>query len=199
MSPQQMSTSFGPRISATIWIVLLVAIVCVARAPAVTAAGTAGAVTGERPAAEGAVLSQWKQYHHGHTVQYQEHRGLLRPVFAWNGAPTDARDLADAFASPFFDFDFVVSNANLQKAAISRSDSPIGIANDRSIDGQILTRTCPRRSCFSRPDPVVAGDTTNERLMLQLGGLFGMFYVAFLAVWFWATRVRGRPPSGAHT
>jgi hypothetical protein len=199
MSPQRMFTSFGFRISTTIWIVLLVAIVCVARAPAVSAAGTVGAVTGERPAAEGSVLSQWKQYHYGSPVQYQEHRGLSRPVSAWYRGLNRARELASTSTLPFFDFDFVVSNANQQKAAISRSDSPIGIANDRSIDGQILTRTCPRRSCFSQPDPVVAGDTTNERLMLQLGGLFGMFYVAFLAVWFWATRIRGRPPSGAHT
>jgi hypothetical protein len=199
MSPRRMSTPFPPPISTTIGIVLLVAIVCLARAPAVSAAGDVGALTGKRPAAAGAVSSQSRQYHHGSTVQYQERRGLPSPVSAWSQAPNDARELAYTLVPPFFDFDFAVSNANLQKAAISRSGFPIRIANDRSIDGRILARTCPRRSCFNRPEPAVAGDTTNERLMLQLGGLFGMFYVAFLAVWFWATRVRGRPPSGAHT
>jgi hypothetical protein len=199
MSPRRMSAAFSPLIIGTIWIALLVAIVCLARAPAVSAAGNAGASTGKQAAAASAVLSQSKQYHYGNTVQYQERPGLSRPVSAWNRAPNDARELAYTSTSPFFDFDFAVSNANLQKAVIFRSGSSIRLANDRSIDPQIFTRTCPRRSCFNRPDPVVAGDTTNERLMLQLGGLFGMFYVAFLAVWFWATRVRGRPPSGAHT
>jgi hypothetical protein len=194
-----MSTAFPLPISTTIWIVLLVATVCLARAPAVNAAEAAGALTGEWPGAASAVLSQSEQYHHGSTVQYQERRGLPRPVAAWNRAPNDDRKLTFTLTSPVFNFDFAVSNANLQKAATSRAGSPIGIANDRSINGQILARTCPRKSCFNRADPVVAADTTNERLMLQLGGLFGMFYVAFLAVWFWATRVRGRPPSGAHT
>jgi hypothetical protein len=199
MSPRRMSTASRASIGTTIWIVLLVAIVCLARAPAVSAAGNAGASTGKQAAAASAVLSQPKQYHYGNTVQYQERRGLPGPVSAWNRAPNDARELAYTFTSPFFDLDFAVSNANLQKSVISRSDSSSRLANDRSIDLQILTRTCPRRSCFNGADPALAGDTTNERLMLQLGGLFGMFYAAFLAVWFWATRVRRRPPSGAHT
>jgi hypothetical protein len=194
-----MSIPFPASISTTIWIVLLVAIVCLVRAPSVSAGGDAGALMRKQPVAAGAVSSQSEQYHHGGTGQYQEPRGLPRPVSAGHLALNDARELAYTSTLPFFDFDFAVSNANLQKAVISPSGSPINLANDRSIDPQILTRTCPRRSCFDRPDPAVAGDTTNERLMLQLGGLFGMFYVAFLAVWFWATRVRGRPPSGAHT
>jgi hypothetical protein len=195
MSPRRMSTAFPSPITTPMWIALLVVIVCLAEAPAVSAAGK----TGNRPAAVGALLSQSKQYHHGTTVQYQERRGLPRPVSAWNRAPNEARESAYTSLLPFFDFHFAVSNANLEKAAISRSDPRIGIANDRSIDGQIFAQTCPPGSCFNRSDPKVAADTTNERLMLQLGGLFGMFYVAFLAVWFWATRVRGRPPSGAHT
>jgi hypothetical protein len=184
--------------------VLLVAIVCLARAPAVSAAGNVGALT----AAASAVLGQSKQYHHGSTVQYQERGGLPKPVSAPspkpvsapNSAPNAARELADTLISPFFDFDFAVSNVNLQKSAISQSDSPIDIANYRSIDGQILALACVQRSCFNRPDPpTITADTTNERFMIRLGGLFGIFYVAFLAVWFWVTRVRGRPPMGART
>jgi hypothetical protein len=198
VSSQQMSTAFFPPINTAIWIVLLVAIICLAGPPAVGAAGTVGALTDKRPAA-GAVSSQSKQYHHGSTEQYQERRGLPRPVSASNRAPNDARELTFTLISPFFDFDFAVSNTSRQKAVISELGSPISIANDRSIDGQILARTCFQRSCFNRPDPALAADTTNDRLMLQLGGLFGLSYVAFLAVWFWATRLRGRPPSGAHT
>jgi hypothetical protein len=33
--------------------------------------------------------------------------------------------------------------------------------------------------------------------MLQIGGVLGLVYVAFLAVWFWATRFRMRPPRSA--
>jgi hypothetical protein len=194
-----MSIPFPVSISTTIWIVLLVAIACLVRAPAVSAGGDAGALMRKQPVAAGAVSSQSQQYRHGSPGQYQERRGLPRPVSAWHLALNDARELAYTSTSPLFDFDFAVSNANLQKAAISPLGSPINLANDRSIDPEILTRTCPRRSCFNQSDPAVAGDTRNERLMLQLGGVFGMFYVAFLAVWFWATRVRGRPPSDAHT
>jgi hypothetical protein len=35
--------------------------------------------------------------------------------------------------------------------------------------------------------------------MLQIGGLFGMVYLVFLAFWVWATRFRARPPRAART
>jgi hypothetical protein len=37
----------------------------------------------------------------------------------------------------------------------------------------------------------------DPRLMLQLGAVLGLVYVGFLAVWFWATRFRLRPPRSA--
>jgi hypothetical protein len=35
--------------------------------------------------------------------------------------------------------------------------------------------------------------------MLQIGAVLGLVYLAFLAVWFWATRFRIRPPTSAST
>jgi hypothetical protein len=35
--------------------------------------------------------------------------------------------------------------------------------------------------------------------MLQIGAVFGLIYVAFLGVWFWATRFRMGPPRSART
>ena len=38
------------------------------------------------------------------------------------------------------------------------------------------------------------GDALGDsRLMIQLGMALGFVYAAFLSVWFWATRLRGRP------
>jgi hypothetical protein len=165
----------------------------------VSAAAHVEALGGKQPTAQGSVLSQSRQYHSGRAVQYQQGRAAAGPVFASNLTPDAARELANRLISPFFNFDFAVSNVKLQEPVISRSGSPVGVANDRSIADQISPRTCSETPCLDRVDQAFAGDTTNERLMLQIGGLFGMLYVAFLAVWFWGTRVRGRPPSGAHT
>ena len=190
---------FPGRIHVAIWIVLLAMVAFLGWAANVSAAADVEALAGKQSAAQGSVLSQSRQYHAGRAVQYQQGRAAAMPVSAWNQTPDAARELVNRLISPFFSFDFAVSNVELQKPVISRSRSPFGIANDRSIADRISARTCSRTPCLDRVDQAFAGDTTNERLMLQIGGLFGTFYVAFLAVWFWATRVRGRPPSGAHT
>ena len=38
-----------------------------------------------------------------------------------------------------------------------------------------------------------ADGLNDNRLAVQLGMLFGVLYLAFLSVWFWATRVRMEP------
>jgi hypothetical protein len=194
------TTRFFPgRIRAAIWIVLLAMVAFLGWAANVRAAADVEALAGKQPAAQGSVLSQSRQYHTGGAVQYQHGRAAARPASAWNQTLDAAHEFAIRLIPPFFNFDFAVSNVKLQESVISRSRSPVGIANDRSIADRISPRTCSGTPCLDRVDQAFAGDTTNERLMLQIGGLFGMLYVAFLAVWFWATRVRGRPPSGAHT
>ena len=41
--------------------------------------------------------------------------------------------------------------------------------------------------------PAIADAVGDSRLMIQLGLVLGFLYAAFLSVWFWATRLRGRP------
>jgi hypothetical protein len=62
----------------------------------------------------------------------------------------------------------------------SRVAGPIGAQNDRRIGRAIAVE--------NGKDP---------RLMLGIAAALGLVYLAFLAVWFWATRIRIRPPSSA--
>ena len=39
----------------------------------------------------------------------------------------------------------------------------------------------------------IGDDLGDSRLMIQIGMALGFLYAAFLSVWFWATRLRGRP------
>jgi len=43
----------------------------------------------------------------------------------------------------------------------------------------------------------LARELDNRRLMLQIGGALGVAYVAFLILWFWATRLRPRVQGSA--
>ena len=52
-----------------------------------------------------------------------------------------------------------------------RSNDRISAPNDRSI-GQTIG----------------PGNGSDPRLMIQIGASLGLVYLAFLAVWFWATR-----------
>jgi hypothetical protein len=93
----------------------------------------------------------------------------------------------------------------------------IGVANCPQITSPISIENCsstsPRigaggryqsrriqyqveRAAPSRPEgAVVRRDDT--KLMLQIGGLLGLVYGVFLALWLWATRVRPRTRRGA--
>jgi hypothetical protein len=56
----------------------------------------------------------------------------------------------------------------------------IGARNDSSIGVQIG-----------------AENGRDPRVMIDIAAALGLVYLAFLAVWFWATRVRMRPPRSA--
>jgi hypothetical protein len=58
-----------------------------------------------------------------------------------------------------------------------RFDTRIGILNSSQIGSQ---------------------KSRNLSLMLQIGAALGLVYVGFLATWFWATRLKMRPPRDAH-
>ena len=57
-----------------------------------------------------------------------------------------------------------------------RSNDRISAPNDRSIGRQIGSE-----------------NGSDPRLMIRIGATLGLVYLAFLAVWFWATRFRMRP------
>lgn len=71
------------------------------------------------------------------------------------------------------------ANAETAKPSLFRSRAQISSRNRASTNGQIAS---------SNGDP---------RLMLQIGAAFGLIYIAFLMVWFWATRFRVRPHGSA--
>jgi hypothetical protein len=52
---------------------------------------------------------------------------------------------------------------------------------------------------FGRVTREAAGEAadglSDTRLVVQVGMLLGVVYLAFLSVWFWATRARVRPPA----
>jgi hypothetical protein len=179
--------------------VVLASVACLGPAANMSAAGGFDRLRSEESAAPVSVSSQAWQYHGGSGRQYQQDRTRPRPVPAWNQASNEGRELADRLISPFFSFDFVVSRALVQKPAISGFKSQAAFANDRSIADPILAKTCSGTPCIDTTDREAAGDTRDEQLMLQIGGLFGILYLAFLVVWFWVTRFRGRPASSART
>ena len=65
-------------------------------------------------------------------------------------------------------------------AGSSRVAISIGPQNDRRI-GRVIA----------------AENGKDPRLMLGIAAALGLVYLTFLAVWFWATRLRVRPPSSA--
>jgi hypothetical protein len=46
---------------------------------------------------------------------------------------------------------------------------------------------------IGRPTAKAGDALTDSRLLVQIGMLLGMVYLAFLTVWFWATRLRWNP------
>ena len=62
------------------------------------------------------------------------------------------------------------------------------------VRGVVETITNPLREGFDQATRKATGEATDgfsdTRLMVQIGMALGVVYVAFLSVWFWATRVR---------
>ena len=89
-----------------------------------------------------------------------------------------------------------VSNCAQIAPLISVQNCPTksaGIGADRQQSRWIQFRV--ERAAPSRPEGAdVSRDT---KLMLQIGGLLGLVYGAFLVLWLWATRVRPRMRRGA--
>src|SRR5262245_46030035 len=76
-----------------------------------------------------------------------------------------------------------------------------------AISSRVISRVFPSRLQNSRPPAVVPLNHSidaqiaprngrDPSVLLRIGAALGLAYLAFLAVWFWATRARRSPPPG---
>jgi hypothetical protein len=180
----------------------------------VPSAGVSAEPSPESRATDGAALKQGplQQYHGVARGQYHGRATGFRPISAWN-LPSNrpsvetTTSIAANVISPVLHFNSAISNTKEQDFGVSRTDPWIGGWNDRSIGNRIKPRSCSRARCSAELETLTdksryhgsAPSSRNPRLMLQIGAFLGLFYLAFLAAWIWATRFRIRPPRSAGT
>jgi len=163
----------------------LVSIVFLALA---SAAGASRAPTGRGTALRAAPGVKIPRYHGSNRGQYHELAPSSGPVSAWLRARgLSAGELGNSIStlliSPNYAFPLLKGQDESNESSSSRPEGRIGAQNSRSIGSQI-----------SAGNSSGSGD---PRLMLQVGAVLGLIYVGFLAVWYWATRFRLRPPRSA--
>jgi hypothetical protein len=93
----------------------------------------------------------------------------------------------------------------IQRPRVAQKVNPVSVARHSAKSAPISARTAPalqrarhgsaapNRARAVHPVPVAAlsdPPVKNPRAMLQLGMLFGLAYLGFLAIWFWSTRFR---------
>ena len=143
------------------------------------AAGAAPARAG--PPAGAVKTAEMAQYHGVEHPQYHRGGRSSAPALA---SLSRSRELANSISARVISRLFTSHSPNsTSKFMIQtpvRSNHRISPPTDRSIGGQIGS-----------------GNSSDPRLMIRIGATLGLIYLAFLAVWFWATRFRMRPPSSA--
>jgi hypothetical protein len=155
---------------------------------------------------------QIQQYQRAKAGQYHGRTAGFRRISAWNLRSSRpgveiTPPIAARVISPSLRFHSAISNTNAQNSRVSGTDRPIGAQTDRSIGNRIGTRFCSSARCSAELETLTdpnryqgsAPSTGNPRLMLQIGALLGLVYLAFLAAWIWATRFRIGPPRSAGT
>jgi hypothetical protein len=160
------------------WTVLVVSSAFLALAPAASASGER---SGPRPALPGARTAEIAQYHGSARGQYHEIAPSSARLSAWLSGPwSPSSELRNAISaqviSPIFTRDSLFGSRKRRSDRLTGSSTWIGSQNARQIHPE------------TGSDP---------RAMVELAAALGFIYVAFLAVWFWATRFRVRPPSSA--
>jgi hypothetical protein len=145
------------------------------------AAGASRAPTGSRTALRADQRSEIAQYHGQNTWWYHEMAAGSGRTLAWLSKPAPpGGELRDAISaqviSPISVFHSPNGSGNAQTSGSVGSTGHTSSQNVRQI----------------RPDI-----SSDPRPMLRLGTALGVVYLLFLAVWFWATRLRLRPPSSA--
>jgi hypothetical protein len=145
------------------------------------AAAASGGATGSGSGLRSAQRAENAQYHGSNSGQYHQIAASSGPNSAWlrhlSLPGVKLRNtIFPLVISPSFTVPSSIWRRKRQTDVAGRSHIYIGSQNASSIS--------PYISSDSRP-------------MLQLGAALGLVYVAFLAVWFWATRLRVRPPRSA--
>jgi hypothetical protein len=139
--------------------------------------GPAGPGTALRAAQKGEIA----QYHGSNRGQYHDSAASSGQLSArLSGSASPSGELRNAIyvqvISPVFTHHSVFGSKKGQGDSRDSSGAWIGSQNYSSIQPE------------TRNDP---------RPMLELGVALGLVYIAFLAVWFWTTRFRVRPPRSA--
>jgi hypothetical protein len=99
---------------------------------------------------------------------------------------------------------FTVSRASHSNVTADAFGAPISARTDGYIGAPISASSCvagPAESRHCAPElgsgTTIGGELERSRLMLRIGGALGLAYVAFLILWFWATRMRPGPARSA--
>jgi hypothetical protein len=202
-------TCFPSRVLRSIGIVLIALL-----ASLVPAASTGAKPSIEPRRMEGVALRQGQvpQNHSAKEGQYHGRWAGFRRISAWNaGSSRPGAEMTSPIAmdviSRLLRFHSAVSNTNAQDSLGSRTNVRIGAQNDRSIGNRIGSLSCSSPRCYAKLETLAdpgryQGSTASSRdprLMLQIGAVLGLVYLAFLAAWIWATRFRIQPPRSAAT
>ena len=133
------------------------------------------------PPTGGVQTAEMGQYHGLEARQY--HRGGRSSAPA-SASLSRSRKFANSISaqviSRLFTFHSPNSTSKVMIQTPVRSNDRISPPNDRSIGEQIGSE-----------------NSRDLRLMIRIGATLALVYLAFLAVWFWATRFRMRPSSSA--
>ena len=133
------------------------------------------------PPARGVQTAEMRQYHGLVASQYHRVGRSSAPVSA---SLSRSREFANSISARVISPLFTSHSPNLTSKIIIqtsiRSNDRISPPNGRSIGGQIGSE-----------------NSSDPRLMIRIGATLALVYLAFLAVWFWATRFRMRPSSSA--
>jgi len=145
--------------------------------PALTGSASARAGPPPRPLQ----TPEMPQYHGPEGGQYHLTARSSAPASASLSRSGEmSNPIYETVISPLFTAHSPNSIPKSMIASSSRVAAPIGRQNDRRIGS------------------VIGGENGKDpSLMLGIAAVLGLVYLAFLAVWFWATRFRVRPPSSA--
>src|SRR5689334_11473477 len=144
-------------------------------------AAASGDPIGSGPGVKNAQRAANMQYHGSNSGQYHEIATSSGSNSAWLRRPwlvgAKLRNtIYPLVISPRFAARSPIGHRKQQNHTVTGSQTYIGSQNASRISRDV------------RGDP---------QAMIQLGAALGLVYVAFLAVWFWATRFRVRPPRSA--